>query len=439
VFVSWCGVGALQALLPNYLPRLANVAIDWRVLGLAAGSALVTGVAFGLAPVFQSGRTVSQAARETVRTDTSSGRRQRLRSAFLVAEVALAVVLVVGAILFLTSFARLMRIELGLDYRQVLVVDVRPKDGSTARFTSLLEQVRRLPGVELASLATDNLPFSGRRSGGPNGVGVSRISPDYFRVLDVPLRGGRLFNDADGPGDRVVILNEAAAKVYFPDHDPVGRSIQGSRTVVGVVGNVRAFGPERQVEPDQFYPASEADLRRATLVLKTRKNDPAIVTRVKAAIWAEFPDVIIPAPQTLERALAGFIAQRRFNMMLLGAFGLLALTIAGVGIYGVMAYIVTQRTREIGIRMALGALASTILWSVLRRAATQVGVGLIGGLVASWLLATSVQSFLFKVEPRDLRLYAAVCAVLAVTALAAAYLPARRAARVDPLVALRLE
>src|SRR5688572_12382573 len=168
VFVSWCGVGALQSLLPNYLPRLANVAIDWRVLGLAAGAAVVIGIAFGLAPVFQSSRTLSQAVRETVRADRSTSRRQRLRSAFLVVEVALAVVLVVGATLFLTSFARLMRIDLGLDYRQVLVVDVRPRDGSGARLTNLLEQVRRLPGIELASLATDNLPFSGRRSGGPN-------------------------------------------------------------------------------------------------------------------------------------------------------------------------------------------------------------------------------------------------------------------------------
>jgi len=440
LLLAYWGVAALQSLLPPYLPRLADVAIDWRVLTVAAGAAVVTGIAFGLAPVFQSARSFDHALRETGRTDTSSSRRQWLRTGLLVAEVALAVVLVMGAALFLTSFSRLMRIDLGLDYNRVLVVNVSPRDGSSARFTTLLSRVSQIPGVEIASFATGNLPFSNRRSTNFKGVGVSEVSADYFRALGMPLRSGRLFDDADGRRTRVVILNEAAAKVYFPDQDPIGRTISGSSVVIGVVGNVRSRGPENKIEPDQYSPATEADIRRATFVLKTRDGDDgAIAEQVKAAIWREFPDVIIPPPQTLERALGGFIAQRRFNMVLLSLFGILGLTIAAMGIYGVMSYIVTQRTREIGIRMALGALASTVLWSVLRRAGTQVGVGLILGFAMSWVLATSIETFLFNVEPRDFRLYAGVCAVLAFTALAAAYIPARRAARVDPLVALRLE
>lgn len=439
LLVAWWGIDAMQSLLPSYLPRVANIALDWRVVGVAAGSAFVTGIGFGLAPVLQALRTTESALRESGRTDTTSRRRQRLRTTLLVTQVALAVVLVTGAALFLTSFSRLMRVDLGLDYRHVLLVDIRSNQPSSARLTNLLDRMRAVAGVQMAALATTNLPFSYSRTTNTYNVGQSHVSHDYFRALGVPLRAGRFFNAADSRGEPVVILNEAAATRYFPDGDPIGRRTPGARVVIGIVGNVSARGPEGRVEPDEFHPAGEDTLRRATLVLKLDDEAPTVAVQVMAAVRAEFPDVIIPAPQTLEKALEGYIAQRRFNMLLLSLFGVLGLTIAGVGIFGVMAFIVTQRTREIGIRMALGARALDVIWSVLRRASLQMGAGLVVGLALSLLLATSAEKFLFKVAPHDPWLYGAVCVVIALTALVAAYAPARRAARVDPLTSLRLE
>jgi predicted permease len=438
LLVCWWGTGALQSLLPDYVPRVADIAIDWRVLAMAGLAAVATGIAFGSAPVWHCARDFAKPFGINPGVETATRRSQRLRTAFLVTEVALAVVLVVGAVFFLTSFARLMRVDLGLDYRRVLVVDVRPRDGTADRLTSVLENIRQIPGIDGAALATANLPFSRRRSTNPDDVGLSQISPEYFQVLGVPLHKGRLFTDSDAV-DRVAVLNEAAAKVYFPNQEAIGRTVSGSRIVIGIVGNVRAFGPEGRVEPDEFVPAAEKGFRQATFILKTNTDDPAIADRVKSAIWAEFPDVIIPTPRTLEQALAGFIAKRRANMVLLSVFGILGLVIAAVGVYGVMTYIVTQRTREIGIRMALGANRSAVRLQVLRRAGIHVAVGLMAGLTMSWLLATSVQSFLFHVEAHDTRLFVAAAGVLVLTALFAAYLPARRASHVDPLVALRME
>jgi putative ABC transport system permease protein len=463
---AWWGIGALRSLLPPDMPRLANIAIDWRVLVVSAGAALVTGVAFGLPPAFYCSRTIDHVLKQNGRADTASGRRQWLRTTFLVAQVALAVVLLVGAALFLTSFARLMRIDIGLDYHNVLVVDVHPRPAASgaagtearkanaARLANLLKRMSEIPGVVTAAMATDNIPFSLRTSSSAfgipgrelppdqGGIGSSYVSPDYFRALGVPLLRGRFFTAADWQGsDLVAILNEAAARTYFPNQDPVGQvvALNGKRTIVGVVGDVRGFGPERIVQRAAFVPGGQGELTGGTVILKTAGSSTSVVPQVKAAIWSEFPDIAIPAARTLEQGFGRLIAERRFSMLLLSLFGVLGVMIAGVGIYGVMTYVVTQRTREIGIRMALGALSSTILWSVLRRASTQVAAGVLVGLGTAWLLATSVEKFLFRVEPHDLRLYAAVCTVLAATALTAAFVPARRAARVDPVIALRLE
>jgi putative ABC transport system permease protein len=467
--VAWWEIEALRSLLPSNVPRLANIAIDWRVLAVSAGAALVTGIGFGLAPVFRSTRAIDHVLKQHSRADTASGGRQWLRTTFLVAEVALAVVLLVGAALFLASFARLMRIDMGLDYRGVLVVDVRPgmsvsdpvggADASKAaagHVRNVLEQVSKIPGVERVAMATANVPFSltlrtiplfDIPGGVPptpavQSIGFSQVSPEYFRVLRVPLLKGRFFTSGDDEGsDSVAIINESAARAYFPDRDPLGKILRlgQPRTIVGVVGDVRGLGPEQAVQRESFAPIVQGQVSGATLLIKTRGNTAAIISQVKAAIWSEFPEIAIPSPLTLEQKFGRFVAERRFSMLLLGVFGFLGVTIAAVGIYGVMTYVVTQRTREIGIRMALGALSSSILWSVLRRASAQVAVGLLAGLGMAWVLATSVQGFLFRVEPHDLRLYAVVCSLLALTALAAAMFPALRAARVDPVIALRLE
>ncbi len=455
---AWLGVAGLRSILPADLPRLADVSIDLRVFGVAAAAALVTGIGVGLAPVVQSSRAIAIVLRQNGRTDTPSGRRQRLRAILLTAQVALAVVLLVGAALFLRSFSRLMAVDIGLDYRNVLTVDVRPTaaDGNAAKLARVLEQVRAIRGVDVAAIAQYTLPFTGSITSVPlgipgradrptsGGISVSYVSPGYFRVLRFRLLRGRTLTEADvTEAEPVAVLNDTAARALFPTEEPLGQRIIAvsklPRTVVGVVADVRGFGPERAVEPQVFVPLAQTSAGSGTLFLRIDERAAAILPQVKAAIWTEFPDLAIPAALTLEERFAVYIAERRFSMFLLGLFGLLGVTIAGVGLYGVASYVVSQRTREIGIRMALGARPSTILRSVLLRTSTQTAIGLLLGIATAWLLARSVQPFLFQVDPRDLRLYGAAAAVLASAALLAAYLPARRASRVDPLIALRAE
>jgi hypothetical protein len=273
-------------------------------------------------------------------------------------------------------------------------------------------------------------------------MNVAQVSADYFGTLGVRLVGGRFFTAADVQTNApVAILNESAARLYFSNESPIGArvSLRGDRMVVGVVGDVRGFGPEKDPHPDTNQPLPEGQFSARTIKVRTAGGKRAIESELKAAVRMAFSDMIIPAPRTLQQGLGRLISQRRFSMFLLSVFGALGLIIACVGIYGVMSYIVAQQRRELGIRMALGARASTILWSVLRRASVHLSLGLLAGLTLSWVLSTLVEKFLFRVEAHEVPLYAAACAVLTFAALLAAYLPARWASRLDPLVVLRLE
>jgi hypothetical protein len=234
------------------------------------------------------------------------------------------------------------------------------------------------------------------------------------------------------------MINETAARTFFAGEEPLGQVIRvdaGDRIVVGIIGDARGFGPERASESEALVPATQARWwSGGTLLVRTVRDPVGHIPRVKAAVWEE-----LPPPRTLEDRFGAYVAQRRFSMLVFTLFGVLGLTIAGVGIYGVMTHIVTQRTREIGVRIALGALPSKILWAVLWRAVTPVGIGLIAGFGITWLAAAAVARFLFNVEPYDTGIYAAVCGVIVLSAFTAAFFPARRAARVDPLIALRFE
>lgn len=241
-----------------------------------------------------------------------------------------------------------------------------------------------------------------------------------------------------------MILNQAAAARYFDHEDALGKIVRlsGIRTVVGVVGNIRHDGPESGWRTQAFVPFAQCRVAGATLVVRTTPGGQRILPAVRQAIWSEFAAPAIPTridEGALEDYFDGLVAQRRFNMLLLGLFGLLGLVIAGVGIYGVMAYVVTQRTHEIGIRMALGALPSTVLLSVLGGALVSMTIGLVIGVTIAVGLAELVRGFLFEIQPHDPTVYTGVLTVLAMTGLAAAFLPARRAAAIDPLVALRAE
>jgi hypothetical protein len=253
-----------------------------------------------------------------------------------------------------------------------------------------------------------------------------------------------MFTEADNSAaaPRVVILNDVAAARYLSDRDPIGAVVSlndKDRTVVGVVGSIRLGGPESAVRPESYLPMAQDDITGADLVLRTSGDPLAMAPAVKAAIWSVAPDLAVSEARSLEGLFDRLVAQRKFNMLLLTLFGVLAIAIASVGIYGVMANTVEQRTQEIGVRMALGARPAGILGMVLGRAATFMAVGLVAGLAGAWGLARLVQSFLFQVPPHDAIVNASVAAQLAAAGLLAAFIPALRASRVDPIIALRTD
>ena len=460
ILVAWWGVDVLRHAMPADLPRIASVAVNRRVLGAALTAALVTGLVFGLVPALPFSRPVlNDALKDGGRTQTAGRARQWLRTALVVSEVALAVVLLVGSALFLVSFARVTAVDLGMDVNHVVTAQMRPPQeatGKRARMLDVVSRARTIPGVEVASAAgsvplwggtvSDDIRVAGqpRRPGRATMADRREVSVDFFRALRVPLLAGRVFTDdnrRDGPP--VCILTASAASKYFGGPaGAVGRAVVfggTQRDIVGVVGDVRQWGPERPAREAVFIPLTQSDVTWAMLVLRTSGDVVTILPAVRGAIRSEFPDAIVPEARTLESYLGDMLAPRRFNMLLLGLFGLLGVVIAGLGIYGVMAYAVTQRTQEIGIRMALGATPAAILRSVIGRTSVVVGLGLALGLAGAWELSGVVRTFLFHVQVHELNVYAGVCGVLIATGLAAAYAPARRAARVDPLVALRME
>lgn len=269
-------------------------------------------------------------------------------------------------------------------------------------------------------------------------------TPDYHKALRIPLRRGRLFDETDhAGGPKAVILNESAAKTYFPGEDPVGRIVRADgadRTVVGVVGDVHQRSLETSTLLEAYLPMAQTESSYGELVIRTSVDDPYdLLPAVRSAVFAVLPDVPLRAVKTMEDVVSRQTAQRRLNMLMLGLFGLLGLAISAAGIYGVIAYVVSQRTREIGVRIALGATPSTVVGMVLVNAGVLVAAGLIIGSVGSWYLSATAKTFLFGLEPNDPRAFAAALAALSLAAIVASVIPARRAASVDPIVALRAE
>jgi predicted permease len=471
IIVAWWGVGVLRAALPANLPRIAEIAIDFRVLAAAVVAAIGTGIAFGLVPAVQHSRPdLTQALREEGRSGAAGAVRQRLRSALVIAEVVLAVILLVGSGLFISSFVRLVQIDLGLDFSRVLTVSVYPRSGTGVAGTgsreaeqarwqttmaALHERLRQMPNVEAVGLISGSgLPLTGSWSrtsvqvlGNPqefrdsDSVDVNRVSPEYLNVMGLRLTRGRFVDHSDtAEAPPVIVINEFAARQYLGDRDPLGAVLiitKREHTVVGVTANTRRMGPETDFRPEAYFPVLQTSSTGGDFVIKTRGAAEDLAPAAKAAVRSVLPDLIVPAPQTLEQLYAQLVAQRKFNMLLLGLFGVLAIAIAAAGIYGVMAYLVEQRTAEIGVRLALGAVPGGILRMVLGRAALLLGVGLIGGLATAFAVSRWIQQFLFEVKPHDPIVYISVGALLVAIGLLAAFVPARRASRVDPLVALR--
>jgi predicted permease len=474
VVLAWFGVQTLKAWMPANVPRVAGIAIDLRVLLTALAAAGLTGLLFGSVPALQSSKpNLTTALKDSGRSSTAGAGSQRLRSLLVVAEVALAVVLLVGAGLFIGSFAQLMRIDPGFDYRHVLTLDVgvRPDpklsgremfDDMSKRSGPYVEQiltaVRTVPGVESVAAVQGGLPLTGSWSrtsvsmpgkgeleGDDDSIDRRVVSPGYLETMRIPLKRGRYLTDRDREGsDKVVVINEAAARKYWPGEEALGKRFTINSqdvTVVGIAGDIRHLGPETPPRQECYVPAAQNGYYGgATLVMRTAGNPLDRLEAVKTAIWSVNKDQRLRTETvTLEAYMDRLVAQRRFNMALLALFGVLGLVIAGAGIYGVMAYVVAQRTSEIGVRMALGATRRHVIGMVLIRASILIAAGIAIGAAVAWWFSAGVKTFLFQVEPNDVRIFVAALATLAAAGLLASAVPARRAASVDPMIALRSE
>jgi putative ABC transport system permease protein len=462
--LGWWSVDLLVTAGP-VLPRSDEIHLDATVLAFTLGISLLTGLLFGLAPALQAAKDDFHAALKEGGGKSGAGASGgRLRSLLVVSEVALCAVLLIGAGLLVRSFVRVVGSEKGFDTSRVLAVDLLlpPSVSDPARqaafFEQLLERVRVLPGVEVASVVS-HLPLGGdNTNSGLNIEGRSAtpeeppladdrlIGADYFRALHIPVLRGRGFTPQDREGaPRVAIINESLARRFFPGQDPIGRRIDmnwkssGWQEIVGVVGDVKHDGMDLPVSPTVYVPFLQTPDSGMTLVLRAKGDPLALVGAVRAQVYALDKNQPVSRLRTMEALVSESMGPRRFSMALAGGFAVLALLLAVVGIYGVIAYSVSQRFHEIGIRMALGARRADVLRLVVGQGFRLVLAGLALGLAAAFPLSRVLSRFLFDVSPSDPFTFAGIPLLLAGVALVASYLPARRAARIDPLTALRVE
>ena len=468
VLAKW-GMDLLLTLAPPDLPRLSNVSLDGRALVFTAAVTLLTGVVFGLVPALQTSRpNLNETMKDAGRGSTEGGQRKLIRSTLVVLEVASALVLLVGAGLMIKSFWRLQQVDPGFNPDHALTMSVQlPKSKyskepqQVAFFQQLIERVGTLPGVQAAG-AGQAIPLSGydmvlafEIDGRPplppdatQSTNYYSVSADYFKAMGIPLRRGRWFTTGDTKDSpRVAVINETMAKKMFPDEDPMGKRITFDDRkkkpewfeIVGIVGDVKQYGLDQVTTMQTYEPYTQQTFSYMTLVVRTT-GDPA---NLSAAIRSEILKLDKDQPagnvKTLSEFFSTSIAQQRFAMVLLGVFAAVALVLAAVGIYGVLSYAVTQRTHEIGIRMALGAGRRDVLRLVVGQGMLLTMIGVAGGVVAAFALTRLMASLLFGVTATDTVTFFTVASVLVAVALLACYIPARRATKVDPLVALRYE
>jgi putative ABC transport system permease protein len=453
---------ALVSLAPANLPMIQNVAWDWRVFAVATAVATLTGALFGLAPAWQASKARPVESLRLSPRSPGSGSQARWRAALTTAEVALSLVLLIGAGLLLKSFVVLMGVDLGFQPERVLAVNVPLPTTryATAQqrlqfFERLEERVRMLPGVQSAAYA-NRMPL---RGGWGSSVEVESvpesglsadfqaISPGYFETLGIPLMRGRGLTPQDRDGQPPVgVVNQAFVSKYLKGTEPVGRRFRRAGAVwveiVGVVNDIRRGGKTEAINPQVYLPAAQTGLypvQLADLAVRSPADPRALAKSVQAEVWAIDKDQPVTNVRTLEEIVSASVAQRRFQMLLLVVFASVAVALAVIGIYGVLSYSVTQRTPELGIRIALGAKPARILAMVLRQAGTVIAIGIFGGLAGAWALTVYLESLLFEVNAHDWHTYAAAAVMLAAVGVCASLLPARRGSRVDPIRALRYE
>jgi len=465
LLASW-GVHLLVAYGPADVPRLRDVNLDAYVLAFTLGISTLTGVLFGLAPALQASKPDPGNMLKDNGRGISTG-RNRMRGALIVSEVALSLMLLVGAGLLINSFIRLLATDAGFNPKGVLALDVPlsrtkyPKpEQQAAAFQQLIGRMKSIPGVRDASVVS-NVPMTdfdvelsfqieGRAPYKPGEEATADYTvagTDYFRTMNIGLLTGRVFTDQDTSGNpSVMVVSNTFAKRYFGNEAALGKRIifdgpnKTPWEIVGVVADVHRNGLDTDVEPECYVSYLQKPERRMNLVIRSDALDAAQLTPVaRAEVKAFDPDQVIWRTQTLEQLLRTSVAPRRLNMMLLAVFAAIALVLAAVGLYGVMSYAVSWRTHEIGIRMALGAQQTNVLAMVVRQGMAMALLGLAIGLVGAFSLSRLLRGLLFGVSPTDPTTFAGVSILLVIVSVLACLIPARRATRVDPIIALRTE
>ena len=464
--LAWAGTRLLVNLSPNILPRATEIALNGRALAFTAGIAVLTGILFGLAPAIHMAKTDLMAAlREGSRGNAIGFRRNRLRSVLVMGEVALALVLLSGAGLLMRSFYRLQSIEPGFDPHGMLTfrtnlpaAKYKGDEPQAAFYRRALERIRALPGVEAAGaaqifpLAGDDYILSFEQIGKPPvpvgnepSAAYYSATPGYFASLRIPIKAGRDFSEHDdAAAPFVAIISESMARQFYAGENPLGQRIQmgnGSKPaeIVGIVGDVRDQQLDSMGRPAVYEPAAQVPFGAMYFGVRTAVDPASLISGVRAVIRGLDPELPLDAVGTVDALVSSSLSQRRFAMLLMAIFAGLALVLAMVGIYGVISYSVTQATQEIGIRMALGARSGDVLRIVFGYAGVLMAAGLALGIVAALATGRLLASQLFEVKPTDPMTYAAVASALLATGMLACTIPALRAMRVDPLVALRNE
>ena len=459
----WC-VPVVESLGSRTIPELAQVDIDWRVAVFCAVLSLITGVVFGLVPAIElAGVHPSAAVGEGVRGASTAGGSRRGRRILVIAETAVAVMLLVCAGLLVNSFVRLRHVNPGFDPRNTLAAELAlpsaryPDGNSRAPFVEkLLESTRRLPGVAATSVvsvlpetSTSNrvyLDIAGRvlppyARPAPDQY---EVTPDYFRTMAIPLLGGRLFRDDDDPDHpQVALINQTAARKLWPGEDPIGRRVRTGgptapwRTIVGIVGDVYQYGLDSAKTMQIYVPYQQNPVSNVMLLVRGFQDPRPLTQGIRATAASIDRELPVASVSTMDEILSDSISGRRFSMILLAALGASAMMLASIGIYGVTAYSVAQRTAEFGVRMALGAQERSVIVLVMEQNLAWIAAGTAIGLLLASTFTRLMSSLLFGVSPYDPVTFAAASVTLALVALAASYVPARRATQVDPMAALR--
>ncbi|HKB13585.1 MAG TPA: ABC transporter permease [Vicinamibacterales bacterium] len=466
LIVARWGLDVLLAISPIDVSAFNHLTLSYAVLAFTAIVSMMTAVICGFAPAFESSRADVQEALKDGARQVGGARGTRLRHSFVVAEIALAVVLLVGAGLMLRTFASLQSVNTGLDTTNVITMRVslpnrKYDDAKTLRFfQDAARRVAAIPGVQSAGIVS-YLPFAGLGAatritivgqpppapGQDLTTDVSVCDNGYLQTVRVPLLKGRLFTEREmREKSNVVLINEALARQYFPGTDPIGQRVVINMTdlnvpteIIGIVGNTKFTDVRADSRPTSYWPHPQLEYSSMTIAARTAGDPQSFAATLEREIHALDPDQPVADVRTMDQWVAKSLAQARFNSLLLATFAAVALLLAAVGIYGVMSYAVSQRTAEIGIRLAIGADRGDILRMILANAARLAAIGLAAGIALALALSRTVTSLLYKTSGTDPLTFAAVAAVLAGVALAASYIPARRAARIPPVDALRYQ